>query len=358
IKFIENNGYPAERHQVLTEDGYYLTMHRIPGKIGSTPVFLQHGIGGSSFDWVLSGRTKALAFILSDHGYDVWLGNARGNLYSQRHAKYSTSEYKYWNFSWHEMGVYDLPAALTYVNSKTEKQIIYIGHSMGTTMFFVMAMEKPNVAKKVKAMFALAPVAYMSNLKSPLRMPAGFTKELEKFLKSIELGNLFSRTPAFDSFIKYFCCSSPIHQKGCINIIFSLFGSNPAQLNKDLLPLIVTHAPVGVSFKSIFHYAQGINSKKFARYDYGVEGNWKLYNSSEPPEYNVSKIQTPIGIFWSENDLITDRDDILRFYNQLPHKILDYKVKDPKFNHVDFAWANDVVDLVYSKLLNEMKKYL
>lgn len=57
---IRKDGYPAEAHVVLTNDGYLLTMHRIPGKSGSPAIFLQHGVLGSSADWVLTGKGNSL----------------------------------------------------------------------------------------------------------------------------------------------------------------------------------------------------------------------------------------------------------------------------------------------------------
>lgn len=39
-----------------------------------------------------------LAFILADQGYDVWLGNARGNLYSKAHVTYNVDSPAFWNF--------------------------------------------------------------------------------------------------------------------------------------------------------------------------------------------------------------------------------------------------------------------
>lgn len=57
-EIINRWGYPAEEIDVITEDGYILTMHRIPyGKSGPSPnrpvVFLQHGLEDCSTSWVV-----------------------------------------------------------------------------------------------------------------------------------------------------------------------------------------------------------------------------------------------------------------------------------------------------------------
>jgi len=41
---------------------------------------------------------KAPAFILSRAGYDVWLGNSRGNIFSQNHVKFQKESEQFWNF--------------------------------------------------------------------------------------------------------------------------------------------------------------------------------------------------------------------------------------------------------------------
>lgn len=61
----------------------------------------------------------------------------------------------------------------------TENNLIYIGHSMGTTMNFVLLSEKPEYNEKIKLFVALAPVAYMTHVKSPIRFLAPFSKDIE-----------------------------------------------------------------------------------------------------------------------------------------------------------------------------------
>lgn len=74
------------------------------------------------------------------------------------------------HYSWHEMGVYDLPAVVDYVLNVTgEQKLHYIGHSMGTTMFYVLMSERPQYKSKILAMYSLAPVAFLLHMASPLR---------------------------------------------------------------------------------------------------------------------------------------------------------------------------------------------
>ena len=62
--------------------------------------------------------------------------------------------------SWDEMGKYDIPAMIDQIINITEqKKIFYIGHSMGTTGFMVMANDEPAYQDKIHMASFLAPVA-------------------------------------------------------------------------------------------------------------------------------------------------------------------------------------------------------
>ena len=94
-EIVENAGYVFDEYKVTTEDGYILTMFRIRNKKIITEdsgeeapvVFLQHGLFSSADCWLghFADKTPALQF--AHAGYDVWLGNNRGNHHSRKHIK-------------------------------------------------------------------------------------------------------------------------------------------------------------------------------------------------------------------------------------------------------------------------------
>lgn len=111
-----------------------------------------------------------LAFILADLGYDVWMGNIRGNTYSRKHKTLIPGvDSKFWEYSFHEVGKYDLPATIDYVRYHTgEAQVFFIAHSTSTTSFFVMCSERPEYNDYIRAHFSLAPAAHMKNHRNPI----------------------------------------------------------------------------------------------------------------------------------------------------------------------------------------------
>lgn len=110
-----------------------------------------------------------IGYLLADNCYDVWLGNNRGNTESKRHVSIPSRHAEFWQFSWHQMGQYDIPASIDFILNKTNhSKLHYMGHSQGTTQFFVFGALHPEYHHKIHTMHALSPVAYMKNLKSPI----------------------------------------------------------------------------------------------------------------------------------------------------------------------------------------------
>lgn len=74
---------------------------------------------------------KAPAFFFARHGYDVWLGNSRGNLHSRKHKTLNPDhDPSFWDFSFVEMGLYDVPAQIEKVLELTgAANLSYVAHS-------------------------------------------------------------------------------------------------------------------------------------------------------------------------------------------------------------------------------------
>lgn len=83
---------------------------------------MQHGIADSSDTWILNAKERAPAFVAAEAGYDVWMGNARGNKYSRRHKTLKTTDAAYWDNSFVEVAKYDIPAFLEYIKQNTKLQ--------------------------------------------------------------------------------------------------------------------------------------------------------------------------------------------------------------------------------------------
>ncbi|XP_031838473.1 lipase 3 [Nomia melanderi] len=352
LEMITEEGYPAEAHTVETEDGYLLTMHRIRGNPGSPAIFLQHGVLGSSADWVILGKGKALAYLLADQGYDVWLGNFRGNTYSRAHISLTTLDPKFWDFSWHESGIYDLPAMIKHVAQYKQQNLrAYIGFSMGTTCFYVMATERPEVTKYLQSVYNLAPVVYMKHVESPLKYFAPIATNFKTIFSLLGETEFLPQSKVIKFLAKTMCDVFSWQNKICANMMFIIAGFDADQFDYSLLPTILNHTPAGTSTKTMIHYAQEIKSGYFRQFDYGPLRNVLYYKSTSPPNYDLSKITVPIVMFCGSNDWLSAPEDVARLVHELPQQAMVYKVPYKKFNHIDFLWANNAPQLVYKKIL-------
>ena len=132
------------------------------------PILLQHGYQNAASTWLINSRGKlnpdgkyiefdeegnpldrptgnTLGFVLASSGYDVWLPNYRGNIYSLNHTKFDPnkgndnlklnikfetlvfiSDKEFWSFSMDEMISYDLPAIIKYIQDKTSRSNLII----------------------------------------------------------------------------------------------------------------------------------------------------------------------------------------------------------------------------------------
>ncbi|XP_016963164.1 lipase 1 [Drosophila biarmipes] len=345
IQLLEKYKHPAETHQVTTEDKYVLTLHRIP-RPGARPVLLVHGLEDTSSTWIVMGPQSGLGYYLYANGYDVWMGNVRGNRYSKGHVKLNPNTDKaYWSFSWHEIGMYDLPAMIDGVLEKTGFQkLSYFGHSQGTTSFFVMASSRPQYNSKVHLMTALAPVAFMKHMKAPLLGVARMGLNM--------FGENFELFP-YSSLYYSQCVSSSAMLKTCLRFYWQIVGKNREEQNVTMFPVVMGHIPGGCNVKQPLHYIQLQNSDRFCQYDYDPKENQRIYGRSTPPDYRLDRITAPVALYYGSNDYLAAVEDVQRLAKLLPNVVENHLYR--KWNHMDMIWGISARRSIQPRILQVMQ---
>jgi lysosomal acid lipase/cholesteryl ester hydrolase len=171
----------VEEHVVLTKDGYLLGIHRIPGpkceprpapgsSTGKPVVYLHHGLLMNSEIWVcLTNPERSVPFVLAELGYDVWLGNNRGNKYSKKSIHHDPNSSKFWNFSIDDFAWHDIPDSIEYILQITRaSSLSYVGFSQGTAQAFAALSIHPQLNQKVNVFIALAPAMRPKGLSAPI----------------------------------------------------------------------------------------------------------------------------------------------------------------------------------------------
>ncbi|XP_063921728.1 gastric triacylglycerol lipase-like isoform X2 [Zophobas morio] len=338
-------GFPFEEHEVTTGDGYIITLFRIPHNGSDVHrkrpvVFLQHGIAADGYTWMVAGRNSS--------GYDVWISNCRGTEPSSKHVKYTPYDREFWLYSFHEMALYDIPAMLDFVAAKTQQQISYVGHSMGCTMALIYTSLMPQQAQtNLKSIVALAPVAFMDHVTSAVKLIVPFRYIIWEVLSS---AGIYGVGPQLKNLqrLSHLCGSYPFI-KVCVLTNALLSGINTMEASASAFPIGIRHFPIGLSMKTIFHYAQIMDTRRrFQFFDYGPELNWRLYNSSLPPEYPIGNVRIPMHLFYGNRDTLSAEKDVHYLYEQLRTNKTIKEVFN--FAHLDFLGATHSADLYYMLL--------
>jgi lysosomal acid lipase/cholesteryl ester hydrolase len=356
VNLVQTRGYSCIKHKVTTQDGYVLHLFNIQrdkeqnhsnNNKQRNIVFLQHGLFNSCATWCLSSNNDALAFTLADNGYDVWLGNNRGTIFGREHIKYNPDEdSEFWKFSWHEMGMYDLPAQIDHVLKETKvSSVTYIGHSQGCTQALVAMSQIPAIQKKINRFVGLAPVSRLENQTSTALsgLAAMRTDSLLSILGIGEINVSSSKT--------IMGTLSPTANLGFANKIWGLLLDS--SMHADTVKILSTHEPSSTSSQNLGHWTQIVRTGHFQSYDHGKEINLEKYNSEKPIRYDIQKIKVPCAIFYGQKDFLANVVDVEHFLLKLLPNVT-MRLKLSNYRHNDFVWANEANNDLHCHILGEI----
>ena len=352
-----------ENHYVTTKDGYILHLHRMlnPGK---PVVFLQHGILASSWCWLINEPELAPAVVLFRAGYDVWLGNSRGNRYSTNHTTLDPKSKAFWNFTFDEMALYDVPAVVKYVSAHptTKKgKFPYVGWSQATTAFMAATMDTDigeYLSHHVRLFIALSPVSYLTHSGSVLINVLGKFK-LSKLLLDLFPYGILDGSEAEDKFEEFLCKVSL--GELCKIGVDSVCGDVPTD-SRVQIERLTTHFPTGTSVKDFNQYEQFLEASPpfFGYYSYGEKGNLEHYGTKTAPIYNVTNYnrKIPIAFFRGDSDLLVEAKDFERLRDVFPSSAVVFERVYADMSHVSWYVGEEKVAKTYlTDLLNLVEKY-
>ncbi|BFF88789.1 lipase 3 [Drosophila madeirensis] len=363
---IAAHGYPSEHHHVLTEDGYIVGIFRIPyshklqNHNEQRPIVLiQHGLTSCSDAWILCGPNDGLPYLLADAGYDVWMGNGRGNTYSRNHTYLSTKHPSFWQFTWHEIGLYDIAAMIDYAlareNGKGQEAIHYVGHSQGTTVFFALMSTRPEYNKKIKTAHMFAPVAIMKNMANKLVRSLGpYLGHQTIYAKLFGSQEFLPHNNFLMRLLFNLCEPDFLLRPVCENTVQSLYTGG--RVNMTAMPEGLATHPSGCSTDQMLHYIQEQQSGYFRQFDYGTKKNLHIYNSEQPPEYPVELITSDVHLWYSDNDGMAAVEDVEALAERLPKKVM-HRMADPLWDHGDFALNHELREYLNEPVIAIMQQY-
>ncbi|TYZ62992.1 hypothetical protein PybrP1_002611 [[Pythium] brassicae (nom. inval.)] len=307
-QIVQKRGYAIEEHKVVTADRYILTMFRLPKSYDETQrnvsaapnkpaVYLIHGLLDSSYAYVLNFRTQSLAYLLADAGYDT--------------------DNKFWDFTWEDMGKYDLPAMINYVLNA------FVGFSLNQ-----------EVARRVSYFGALAPVAFLGDSTSQVFNLLAKT-HVDEIVAKLGVKEFLMRNSLIQDVIGKFACA--FVDEACGTFVNLLTGPSE-NINKTRIHVYISQTPAGTSVKNMGHYAQGIRDDTFRRYDYGCQCS-KLFSINLCPKA-----------------FCKNKADLAKLRARLPAGTI-VSEKSVAYGHLDYTWAFNANEVIYKDIIAQIKQF-
>ncbi|TVY30172.1 putative lipase [Lachnellula hyalina] len=359
-------GYYAEEHVVQTGDGYLLGLHRLAWRRGEEElkvnhgrnslkknvIYMHHGLLMNSEVWVcLTDEQRCLPFKLVEAGYDVWLGNNRGNKYSKKSVHHSPTDIPFWNFSMDDFAFHDIPNSIGYILDTTSApSLSYIGFSQGTAQAFAALAVHPKLNDQVNVFIALAPAM------SPAGLSNGIVDALIKASPQV-LFLLFGRRSILSSATMWQSILYPPIFVRTIDMGLSfLFGWNARNISTSQKLAAYPHLYSFTSTKSVVHWFQIIRNKSFQMYDDDVQQALSLGSVSKytkVAKFPTRNIKTPIVLVYGGSDSLVDIDVMMK---ELPAHTIATEI--PHYEHLDFLWARDVESLVFPHVFDALNSFV
>ena len=372
VDFANDYNLSFEEHVVTTEDGYTLTLWRLykstTDYATNPPLLIQHGILDSGYSFFYAGKRNSIVYYLANRGHDIWIGNSRGQIRSLKNEPsywWYNPFSKYWDFSFHEMALYDFPAAVQYMKKVTgHDKINFIGHSQGATQYFVKGSFDPDfINNNINAFIAIGPAVFISKHNSIVANALAYKYKVVDWMYFAGAKSFVVVPDMILNTLETFCRTFPEIYYGIVPNIGGYTKKDRFDIRR--WPSLCAKNPCGASTKTLLHWMQIFRADgKFQMFDYGAEKNMEIYGQETPKDYPVERLKevnVPTLILSGTSDALISQESIWKLVrilkNDKEDQILDVQqIED--YSHVDFIWGIDSVKDVYPHIDRFFKRVL
>ncbi|XP_022664659.1 lipase 1-like isoform X1 [Varroa destructor] len=378
-QLVARRGFGLEVHNLSVGNGWTVSVHRIISrpsvtvaaasgqenglthlhKESKTPVLIPSFLLGSSGFWLTAARNTSLAYILQDGGFDVWLGNYRGNSLYAHHEQtdFSKDAESPWAFTVNDHALYDTPAQIDYILSVTNQPKLHlVGMSQGSISSIQMFSLRPSYNDKVISFASLAGARTLASA------------DKIQFIKYVVC--LISRHMKPSEFLPWNENIASLVQgaeKESFDLFRDLIGMTSEYTDLKKLPLWVKYLPGGTSTWVLRYYydlwdsnkmiANSSSETEFVRsFDYGPRGNLRRFNTESPVWMDIRNLRVPTKVYFSTGDLYSTAEENWKLVRSLPANTTEYLfIDDINYSHHNFA-INDKDPSLFYDVLSFLRK--
>lgn len=408
-EIITKAGFKFENYYSLSDDGYLTQIVRIinpladRSRLKQPPVMMFHGGNIDVTCWIwasiiqhhpepwprtdnaesISSSNRSLAFVLANHGYDVFLVSTRGVDQSRGHTKFGftkaegklleeTGEFSdiveydlrtaspasnaYWNYTYENLVQFEVPRQMDRVMEITgASKVSMIVLSLSTQWSMALFSSNPEYSAKVHQYVQMAPL--LNNIGANTVIDT-----LHQICKTVpdEVGHLIMQGIVLTPQLRDVILAMSVKKRTRYSLIKGVasLGVGPSGQFTSLFEMpVLGHLLKPVGFKQVKHYCQIVTRARLQKFDYGHEGNMRAYGKSRPPAYDISKFMVKNWILVSgTNDVLSTTASVRQVLDQIGIKPLKHiAVRD--YNHMDLIAGVQVDTLVNLPVLHYLDEF-
>jgi len=331
-ELFDDSIFKATSHKIYTNDSFELTLHHCKLINNNNNeckgiILLQHPLWFSSLHFILKGK-ESIVYKLLINGYDVWLGNNRGNEFTKQY-----NNNKIYNWSFQDMGYLDLTQIIKYINNnacnnQNNNGIIYIGISQGSMQFISLMSTYIEYQKYIKhSIWITPPISFELNnillyyiIKVLALLPNWFIVFFTR------IGAIFGRILPFS--IAWICTKLCATLMGFLRLYDSMKYNEVSRLRLKYLPS-------GFITKTMLAHFRELSIKESIIFD---RNNNKIFN--------ISNIKIPISIIIGEHDCCCNVVKTIGYAHNKLKSYLKNLIIIPKMSHLDVIWSDVLPNMV------------